>query len=754
MKVRLSRWPLRFRTKVLLPIFVILAALVGFMFWLVNRHFTRQLQTQARLAVETADAAFAYYQEARTRDLKSRYAGLATDTRLRRVLQHDDPKTLEFLLQELLDEFDADAAVFTPGTERPAVGAQREGQPVWSDLQPPFTPSVTQALKGSFNIATVSAAGRLWEIVSLPVSVSDHIGALTFAHGMDRTLARQIKQLTHSEILFVADRAVIASTLDRAIDSQQLLPLFRRVLEAGDENRVAERQIEPVRLGQERFMALAGPLIGLSRDYKLGYVLLYSSENAWRELRASQRRLAVASLLGITLSCGLVWMLVRHVTRPLQELRSGAEGVGRGNFSHRVPVSARDEFGELATAFNRMTENLQVSRAELEQTVQRLKTTRAQLVQTEKLAGVGEFVAGVTHELNNPLTAVIRFAELLQNSNLSQEHRGYVRRIVDGVGRCHKIVRSLLSFARKHRPERKLSNLNDLVENTLSFVQYEFHTGNIAIVRQLDPNLPSIMVDPNQLQQVFLNIVNNARQAIEGFRHDGQLKVSTDRVEDKLRVSFADNGPGITPENLTKIFDPFFTTKEVGKGTGLGLSLSYGIIQEHNGTIQVSSAPGAGTTFIIELPILTDAAVAAAGAGTTDTSFTRASLEGAGKRILVIDDEEPVLDLVQSTLVRRGFTVDTARDGEEGLRRIAQTRFDLIVCDWKMPGLNGQQVFERLRTSDPLAAGRFIFLTGDVVNDRTQQFVRESNVPCLAKPFSLAEFGALIKKLTQPDVEA
>src|SRR5439155_17995617 len=246
-------------------------------------------------------------------------------------------------------------------------------------------------------------------------------------------------------------------------------------------------------------------------------------------------------------------------------------------------------------------------------------------VQTEKLAGVGEFVAGVTHELNNPLTAVIRFAELLQNSNLSQEHRGYVRRIVDGVGRCHKIVRSLLSFARKHRPERKLSNLNDLVENTLSFVQYEFHTGNIAIVRQLDPDLPSIMVDPNQLQQVFLNIVNNARQAIEGFRHDGQLKVSTDRVEDKLRVSFADNGPGITPENLTKIFDPFFTTKEIGKGTGLGLSLSYGIIQEHNGTIQVSSAPGAGTTFIIELPILTDAAVAAAGAGTTDTSFTRAS---------------------------------------------------------------------------------------------------------------------------------
>jgi len=258
-------------------------------------------------------------------------------------------------------------------------------------------------------------------------------------------------------------------------------------------------------------------------------------------------------------------------------------------------------------------------------------------------------------------------------------------------------------------------------------------------------------VDPNQLQQVFLNILNNARQAVEDFRHDGQMEVTTEKVGDKLRVSFADNGPGIAPENILRIFDPFFTTKEVGKGTGLGLSLSYGIIQEHGGTIRVESAPGAGATFIVDLPIVTDAAGASTGAASTDTSFTRLSLEGAGKRILVIDDEEPVLDLIQSTLVRRGFTVETARDGGEGLRRIAQTHFDLIVCDWKMPGLNGQQVFERLRTNHPHAAGRFIFLTGDVVNERTQHFLHESGVPCLAKPFSLAEFGALIKKRTQLD---
>jgi len=751
MRTRLPQWRLRFQGKVLLPMFLILVTLVGFMFWLVNRHFVHQLHAQARQAVETADAAFAYYQAARTRDLKSRYASLATDSRLRQVLQRDDPKTLEFLLEELLDELGADAAMFTGGTGRSPVGAQKAGGARWADLEPACAPSVTQALNGSFNIATVTARGTLWEVVSLPVSVSEHAGALSLIHELSQSLAREIKQLTHSEIVFVADGKMAASTLTEAGPDPRLIAVFRRVFEAGDGNDSAGRQIEPVRLGQERFMALAGRLVGLSREHKLGYLLLYSSENAWRELGANQRRLAIASVFSILLGSGLVWILVRHVTHPLRVLRSGAEAVGRGDFSRRVPTASSDEFGELAAAFNRMTENLQRSRAELEQTVERLRTTQAQLVQTEKLAGVGEFVAGVTHELNNPLTAVIGFAELLQNANLNEEHRGYVRRIVDGVGRCHKIVRSLLSFARKHRPERKLSSLNDLVENTLSFVQYEFRTSNLQIVRKLDPTLPSILVDPNQLQQVFLNILNNARQAVEDFRHDGQMEVTTEKVGDKLRVSFADNGPGIAPENAVRIFDPFFTTKELGKGTGLGLSLSYGIVQEHGGTIRVESAPGAGATFIVDLPIVTDVAGAPMGAASTDTSFTRLSLEGAGKRILVIDDEEPVLDLIQSTLVRRGFTVETARDGEEGLRRIAQTHFDLIICDWKMPGLNGQQVFEHLRTNHPHAAGRFIFLTGDVVKERTQQFLHESGVPCLAKPFSLAEFGALIKKRTQLD---
>jgi two-component system NtrC family sensor kinase len=738
---------LRFQAKVLVPMFIILTALVGFMFWLINRHFVNQLHLQARQAVETADAAFAYYQEARTHDLKTRYANLSTDIRLRQVLQRDDPKTLEFLLKELIDDLGADAAMFTSGVGKPSVGTQKDGASSWNDLQTACGPSVTQSLQGNFNIATVSAAGKLWEVVSLPVSVSDHAGALTFVHAMDQTLARQIKQLTHSEIIFVADGKIVASTLPRSDANPQLLSVFQRVLEAGGDRHPGQRQIEPLQLSNERFMALAGPLIGLGNDHKLGYLMLYSSDRAWHELRTKQRQLAIASLLSILLSCGLVWMLVRHVTRPLQLLRSGAEAVGRGEFSHRVPVATRDEFGELAATFNRMTENLETSRTELEQTVERLKTTQTQLIQTEKLAAVGEFVAGVTHELNNPLTAVVGFAELLQLNQIDDDSRGCTQRIIDGAKRCHHIVRSLLSFARKHRPERKLSDLNELVENTLNFIEYEFRTSNIKIVRKLDPHLPCSMMDPNQLQQVFLNIVNNGRQAMEGFRQGGTLTAKTEKSGDKLRVSFSDNGPGIAPENVAKIFDPFFTTKEIGKGTGLGLSLSYGIVQEHGGAIRVESKLGDGATFIIELPIIAEPE-GAAKKELVESSSAQRSLEGAGKRILIIDDEESVLDLIRMALVRHGFVVDTALNGEDGLHRIAKTTYDLVVCDWKMPGLNGQQVFERLQSSHPEMTKRLIFMTGDVVNEKTQQFQRESGVPCIAKPFSLAEFRALLRKVT------
>jgi two-component system NtrC family sensor kinase len=253
------------------------------------------------------------------------------------------------------------------------------------------------------------------------------------------------------------------------------------------------------------------------------------------------------------------------------------------------------------------------------------------------------------------------------------------------------------------------------------------------------------MVDPHQIQQVFLNIINNGRQAIEGHQPKGSIRVATDTCGDLVRISFEDNGPGIDEKNLSKVFDPFFTTKEVGKGTGLGLSLCYGIIQEHDGSIAVRSRPGEGATFIIVLPL----------ASATDVDVEKkehltpapvTTTEGLGKKVLVIDDEEAILQMVRETLAEQGYEVDVVRDGESALSRLGQTSYDLALCDWKMPGLNGQQIYERVRASNPALSERMIFFTGDVINDKAERFLRESRRVCLSKPFSLVEFRAAIGK--------
>jgi CheY-like chemotaxis protein len=209
-----------------------------------------------------------------------------------------------------------------------------------------------------------------------------------------------------------------------------------------------------------------------------------------------------------------------------------------------------------------------------------------------------------------------------------------------------------------------------------------------------------------------------------------------------------DNGPGISEANLSKVFDPFFTTKEVGKGTGLGLSLCYGIVKDHGGTIVVRSKPGDGATFIIEFPIASEAADAIAEPesprkGTESPSFPQ---EGAGKKVLVIDDEEAILQMVKDILTNQGYAVDVARDGEAALRSMRQNAYDLALCDWKMPGLSGEQVYEEVVTSIPAMSEKFIFFTGDVINDKAQQFLESRRRICLPKPFSLQEFRSAISQ--------
>jgi CheY-like chemotaxis protein len=231
---------------------------------------------------------------------------------------------------------------------------------------------------------------------------------------------------------------------------------------------------------------------------------------------------------------------------------------------------------------------------------------------------------------------------------------------------------------------------------------------------------------------------------MEPFRRDGEIVVRTRQSNGWVRIEFEDNGPGIRPDNLARIFDPFFTTKPVGKGTGLGLSLSYGIIQEHGGKIGATSVMGQGACFVIELP------VAAAQAPIMEARPSLAASPPrpqplAAKSILVVDDETWILELAAELLQRAGYSVETVTSGEAALERIARRKYDVIVCDWKMPGLNGMHLHEQLMSNDPASARRMLFMTGDVINESFQEFLRRNGRPCLSKPFAIEEFRAAVE---------
>jgi signal transduction histidine kinase len=214
--------------------------------------------------------------------------------------------------------------------------------------------------------------------------------------------------------------------------------------------------------------------------------------------------------------------------------------------------------------------------------------------------------SGIAHELNNPLTSVIGFSQLLMEGDVPENIREDLGTVYSEAQRAAAIVKNLLTFARKHAPVKQLSQVNTVIEDVLRLRAYEQKVNNIEIENHLAPNLPEIMIDHFQMQQVFLNIMVNGEFAMLEGRHKGKLIVTTEKSEGVIRVTFADDGPGISEENLKHIFDPFFTTKEVGKGTGLGLSICHGIVTEHGGKIYASSIKGQGATFVIELPLINE----------------------------------------------------------------------------------------------------------------------------------------------------
>jgi signal transduction histidine kinase/GAF domain-containing protein/ActR/RegA family two-component response regulator len=372
------------------------------------------------------------------------------------------------------------------------------------------------------------------------------------------------------------------------------------------------------------------------------------------------------------------------------------------------------------------------------------KQIREQLLQSEKLAAVGRLVAGVAHELNNPLAGVIGFSELLLGREQDPESKKRVQQIKDEGERASRIVRNLLAFARKHTPESVPTDINAILGKTVELRAYELKVDKIDVSTDLAPDLPPTVADPNQLLQVFMNIVTNAEQAMKEAHGKGLLKVSSSVVGETIRVTFEDDGPGIPPDNVKKIFDPFFTTKVVGKGSGLGLSICHGIIKEHGGTISVNSTVGQGTTFTIELPVVSGPSeTKAPQRATPTTTATRAR----PATILVVDDEAPMREMIRAILEMRGHTVDAAESGLAGLEAISGKTYDVVLSDMKMPGMDGRELLSRLTSEHPDIASRVVFISGDTASAETHTFFRESGRPYVLKPFKASDLVEAVEKI-------
>jgi PAS domain S-box-containing protein len=370
------------------------------------------------------------------------------------------------------------------------------------------------------------------------------------------------------------------------------------------------------------------------------------------------------------------------------------------------------------------------------------KRTESQLQQAEKLAAMAQLVGGVAHEINNPAAIISGFAQTLLLDELKHEHREMVQMIYDEATRIGRITSSLLAFAHAGSKQRALVDVNDIVRRTFALRSYHLSTLNITVLLELDVEEPKLWADASELQQLLLNLLMNAEQALMTIEATRTITVRSRSDDKEVRLEVADSGPGIGADMRGKLFDPFFTSKPEGLGTGLGLSICYGIAQEHGGRIWVESEPGRGATFVVTLP--RDPRYE----GREMTERPLPPKPPAGPiSVLVIDDETALRSALLRFLQRRGIQGEGVSDGAAALRLLEERDFDVIISDVRMPGMAGREFVERLRRDRPELMSRLVFSTGDTFAPETAALLEEVGAPTVTKPFDFAALERVVREV-------
>jgi two-component system NtrC family sensor kinase len=380
-----------------------------------------------------------------------------------------------------------------------------------------------------------------------------------------------------------------------------------------------------------------------------------------------------------------------------------------------------------------------------------LRKTQEQLLQSEKMSAVGQLIAGVAHELNNPLTAILGYAQLLETEGLNQRAQDYVGKLFKQAQRTHRVVQNLLSFARQRKPERDEVDLRKVLEETLTLRDYDLKINNIAVECDL-PTAPAMVIaDAHQVEQVFLNIINNAVDAILESGRTGRLKIRVNGQNGQVCASFSDNGTGI--KDPKRIFDPFYTTKSVGKGTGLGLSICYGIVKEHGGDITARNNSEGGATIEVRIPASSSTSPVVEEVPKPPLRQHEGAISG---RVLLVEEEEAVLEFERDVLAGAGADVVTAQNGVDARTRLQSEQFDAIILNGKMPEQwSAKESYPWIKENCPNMVEHIVYtFSAGVEPTDGRAFLQENNVPYLVRPFEVAELISQARKLLQKALAA
>jgi two-component system NtrC family sensor kinase len=373
-----------------------------------------------------------------------------------------------------------------------------------------------------------------------------------------------------------------------------------------------------------------------------------------------------------------------------------------------------------------------------------LRRAQEQLLQSEKMSAVGQLIAGVAHELNNPLTAILGYAQLLESEKLESRAMDYANKVFKQAQRTHRVVQNLLSFARQRKPEKHEFDVIKILEEALLLRDYDMKVSNIKLEREIQSDVPAVSGDPHQVEQVFLNIINNALDAMmdEAVPESAERKllVRVRASDDLVIIEFQDSGPGLQEPN--RIFEPFYTTKSVGKGTGLGLSICYGIVKEHGGEIAARNVAGGGAIIEVRFP---SAGHAAEPQPAPSAQKRESALHGT---ILLVEDEEAVLEFERDVLAGAGAQVTTLTGFEAAKSAIESQLFDALIINGKMPGAGGvQQTHAWITEKRPALSKHLLVTFSSLAEAEVRTFLEQNHVPFLVKPFEVGDLIANARRL-------